>query len=233
MPRALASASDSGNSESASPWISSVGAVIRSSTLTGLDRRSNAIESGSPRPVVATARYARQTSAANSPHCGSNPRAGRLASAAAPAPGRAGGAFVPGLAGGALAPGFAGGALGVADAAGWCGAALPVEPPPGTDPPGTDPSAGGLGWVLAGAWPGPVVWAGAPPAPGCSAPGLPPRPPAPARLGTAPLAVPKNRPAQARLNTPSAGGRPLASGRNAPARSCQVICGTIASTRWS
>ncbi len=43
----------------------------------------------------------------------------------------------------------------------------------------------------------------------------------------------KNSPAHARLNTPASGPAPVASGRNALARSFHVISGTIASTRWS
>ncbi len=54
IPRALASASDSGNSESASPWTSRVGAVIRSSTVAGLDSCSRASALGVASPVVAT-----------------------------------------------------------------------------------------------------------------------------------------------------------------------------------
>src|SRR5581483_6475695 len=44
---------------------------------------------------------------------------------------------------------------------------------------------------------------------------------------------PKNRPAHCFLNTPSTGSPPTESGRNALARSFQVIDGTIASTRLS
>src|SRR5215472_3540272 len=54
-----------------------------------------------------------------------------------------------------------------------------------------------------------------------------------ARAELAPEAVPKNRPAHCFLNTPSSGPAPLALGRNALARSFQVIWGTTASTRGS
>ena len=144
MPFAFASASDNGNSESASPCTSRVGAVIRSRIEAGLDRRSSAISSGVAVPVVAIDRYARQTSAANRPQDGSDGPPGRV-----------------------LAP-PAGGPVSAASA---------------------DRSA---------AWP-----------------------------------LPKNRPAQTFLKTPPAGPVPVASGRNALARSFQVICGTIASTRRS
>src|SRR5262245_3772967 len=53
--------------------MSSVGAVIRLSTVDGLDRRSSAIAAGVARPVVATARYASHTSRANRPQAGSAP----------------------------------------------------------------------------------------------------------------------------------------------------------------
>src|SRR3954454_22190667 len=69
MPLAFASASGNGKSESASPWISSVGALILSMTDWGLDRRSRSMAAGSARPVVAIDRYAWQTSSANRPHC--------------------------------------------------------------------------------------------------------------------------------------------------------------------
>src|SRR5690606_19412009 len=60
--------------------------------------------------------------------------------------------------------------------------------------------------------------------------------PAPAGPASAPgpaVAAPKNSAAQARLNTPSTAVPPLDSGRNASARSCQVVMDTTASTRWS
>ena len=47
MPRALASASLSGNSESCSPWVSSVGASMRLSTPAGLDWSSRVRIDGS------------------------------------------------------------------------------------------------------------------------------------------------------------------------------------------
>src|SRR5262245_43308207 len=50
--------------------------------------------------------------------------------------------------------------------------------------------------------------------------------------GVEPL-LPKNRPAQAFLNTPSCGGAPVPDGRNTLARSFHVIIGTIVSTRLS
>src|SRR6266511_837808 len=68
MPRALASASDSGNSVSVSPWTSRVGAVIRSSTGAGLDRRSNLSRAGVGRPVRAVSAYARQSPRVKVPH---------------------------------------------------------------------------------------------------------------------------------------------------------------------
>src|SRR5688572_27025441 len=70
MVRALASPSESGNSESAVPWISSVGAFTRSATDTGEDRRSRSITCWVGRPEEATERYAAHTSAANRPHWG-------------------------------------------------------------------------------------------------------------------------------------------------------------------
>jgi hypothetical protein len=73
MPRAFASASDSGNSVSTAPWTSSVGALIRSSTVAGLDRRSRASAAASGVPLAAMERYAAQTSAANRPQAGSMP----------------------------------------------------------------------------------------------------------------------------------------------------------------
>ena len=50
IPLALASASESGNRESCSPWISSVGAAMCVSTLAGLDAPSSAcvVASGCP-----------------------------------------------------------------------------------------------------------------------------------------------------------------------------------------
>ncbi len=122
MPLALASASASGNSESASPWMSSVGARIRSSTVDGVERCSRSTAAWSPRPVAAIDWYARQTSGAKRPQVGS--------------------------------------------------AAPPADSP-------------------------------------------------------------KKVPAQPFLNTPSTGWPPSALGRKSRARSFQVICGTIASTRWS
>ena len=138
MPFAFASASESGNSESASPCTSRVGAVIRSRIEAGLDRRSSVTCSGVAVPVVAIDRYAWQTSAAKRPQDGSVGAAGRAA-----------------------APG------------GPVSAAVADEP------------------------------------------------------------LPKNRPAHTFLKTPLPGPAPVASGRNALARSFQVICGTIASMRLS
>ena len=57
-------------SVSTAPWMSSVGALIRSSTVAGLERRSSASAAASGVPVVAIERYAAQTSAANRPHAG-------------------------------------------------------------------------------------------------------------------------------------------------------------------
>src|SRR5690349_22945776 len=70
MPRALASASESGNSVSTAPWMSSVGALILLSTGAGLDRCSSAVVVTSGVPMVAIFRYAAQTSAANRPQAG-------------------------------------------------------------------------------------------------------------------------------------------------------------------
>ncbi len=53
IPRAFASASLSGNSESASPWMSRVGAEIRFSTLEGLERASSESIADVGRPVTA------------------------------------------------------------------------------------------------------------------------------------------------------------------------------------
>jgi hypothetical protein len=53
IARALASASESGNSESYSPWISRVGAVIRLSTRAGLDAASRSSRRWDGRPVLA------------------------------------------------------------------------------------------------------------------------------------------------------------------------------------
>jgi hypothetical protein len=53
MPRALASASDSGKSVSTAPWMSSVGALILLSTGAGLERSSSAVVAASGVPVVA------------------------------------------------------------------------------------------------------------------------------------------------------------------------------------
>ena len=47
MPRALASASLKGKSESCSPWVSRVGAAMRFNTLTGLDCCSKVSNAGS------------------------------------------------------------------------------------------------------------------------------------------------------------------------------------------
>src|SRR4051794_14921572 len=80
MPRAFASPSESGNSVSTSPWISSVGALILSSTVAGLDFRSTARVAASGVPVVASWRYAWQTSAAK------RPQAGSIAPAPSPSP---------------------------------------------------------------------------------------------------------------------------------------------------
>jgi hypothetical protein len=76
MPRALASASDSGKRVSTAPWTSSAGALIRSRTPAGLERCNSAVAAASGVPVVAIFRYAAQTSAANRPHAGSVPGAG-------------------------------------------------------------------------------------------------------------------------------------------------------------
>ena len=92
MPRALASASDSGKRVSTAPWMSSVGALIRSSTVAGLERRSSASEAASGVPLVAIDRYAAQTSAAKRPQAGLMPggnvstRAASGSVAAAPLP---------------------------------------------------------------------------------------------------------------------------------------------------
>jgi hypothetical protein len=51
--RAVASAWSSPNRVSCSPWTSRVGAVIRSATLTGEERRSSSVVVGPGRPVVA------------------------------------------------------------------------------------------------------------------------------------------------------------------------------------
>jgi hypothetical protein len=53
IPRAFASASESGKSESASPWTSSVGAAIRGRIDSGLERRRSAICADVALPVVA------------------------------------------------------------------------------------------------------------------------------------------------------------------------------------
>nr|BFE67445.1 hypothetical protein GCM10020092_007460 [Actinoplanes digitatis] len=83
MPRALASASDSGKRVSTAPWMSSVGALTRSMTEAGLERRSSAVVASSGVPVVAIFRYAAQTSAAKRPQAGSAPY-GRGAAAGPP-----------------------------------------------------------------------------------------------------------------------------------------------------
>ncbi len=85
MPRAFASASVSGKSVSASPWMSSVGAVIRSRTDAGLDRSSRAAVSGESRPVVAASAYAAHTSGRNRPQTGFVTPSGN-SPAVAPAP---------------------------------------------------------------------------------------------------------------------------------------------------
>ena len=67
IPRALASACPRPNSESWVPWISRVGASIRSRTPAGLLRSSTAAISGVRVPVAAAVWYAAQMSARNRP----------------------------------------------------------------------------------------------------------------------------------------------------------------------
>ena len=62
----------------------------------------------------------------------------------------------------------------------------------------------------------------------------------PSGLAASRLAVPKptepwvnSRPAHCFLNTPPSGPPPAAFGKSAVARLFQVICGTMASIRWS
>ena len=84
MPRALASAWPRPNRESWVPWMSRVGASIRSSTVAGLLRSRTAAISGVSVPVAAAVWYAAQMSARNRPHsrdcstsAGSSERRGR------------------------------------------------------------------------------------------------------------------------------------------------------------
>src|SRR5690349_711291 len=92
MPRALASPSESGNSESASPCTRSVGAVIRLRTAAGLEASSRRSPSGVADPVVAARTYASQTSFATRPPQATDPAAragGGSAAGSSPAPAEA------------------------------------------------------------------------------------------------------------------------------------------------